>query len=391
MGNIKTPPPMPAKLRGKYDVSPYGMTVRYRPGAGPAGFLLVWLIGWTVGCVLLAYKVFVEQEWMTIVFAIPFWAAWIFVFVLVVGMFTRRQRLEVDEQGLRYIDRAVFALTNRHVPREEFRKFAVGRRRKSDGEESKSGLEVRTTGKPLFLFPSMPDGELRWLAHQLSQLIEAAEVEESATVVEDSLGEKPRELAVTDDAVEPPSDTNWRLTHEFDSMRFVQRGRWSWTGVFGLLFLCAFWNGIVLVFVGGLLGITPEMKIEGGEWWALFFFLIPFELIGLVFLAALVMVVLEPVRYSTWHFEPGLITYRYTYFGLGPRWMYPFEALGRVELTKRNKDSRAKQQPSDETPYGLSLVRPDNTELCAVGGLTQGEARWLADTLMREWPQWFRR
>ena len=27
MGNVKTPPPMPAKLRGKYDVSPHGMTV----------------------------------------------------------------------------------------------------------------------------------------------------------------------------------------------------------------------------------------------------------------------------------------------------------------------------------------------------------------------------
>jgi hypothetical protein len=384
---------MPAKLRGKYDVNPHGMTVRYRPSPGPAGFLLVWLIGWTVGCVMLGYKVFVDHELKTIVFAIPFWASWIFVFVLVVGMFTRRQRLEIDELGLRYVDRAVFALTNRHVPREEFRKFAVGRRRKSESEESKSGLEVRTTGKPMFMFPSMPDGELRWLAHQLSQLIEAppAEDDEPTAAVEDSLGEKPKSLAVTDDAVEPPSDTTWRLTQEFDSMRFVQRGRWSWVGVFGLLFVCAFWNGIVAVFVGGLLGLTPEMNIQGIEWWFLFFFLIPFELIGLVFVAALVMVVLEPVRHTTWLFEPGLVTYRFTYLGFGPRWRYPFEALGRVELTKRNKDSRAKQQQGDETPYGLSLVRLDNTELCAVNGLTQGEARWLADTLMREWPQWFRK
>jgi hypothetical protein len=81
MSDAKTAPPMPAKLRGQYDVSPQGMTVRYRPSVGPAGFMIVWLMGWTVGCVLLAYKVFVEHEWKTIAFAIPFWAAWLFVFV----------------------------------------------------------------------------------------------------------------------------------------------------------------------------------------------------------------------------------------------------------------------------------------------------------------------
>ncbi len=391
MGDAKTPPPMPAKLRGKYDVSPQGMIVRYRPGAGPAGFLLVWLIGWTVGCVLLAYKVFVEQQWMTIVFAIPFWASWLFVFVLVVGMFTRRQRLEVDADGLRYVDRAVFALTNRRVPRDEFRKFAVGRKKsKLNDGVSKSGLEVRSTGKPLFMFSDMPDGELRWLAHQLSQLVESfpATESEDESAAEDSLGEKPRALAVTDDAVEAPSDASWRLVQEFDSLRFTQRGRWSWTGVFGLLFVCAFWNGIVAVFVGGLLGITPEMKVEGGEWWGLFFFLIPFELIGLVFIAALVLAILEPVRRSTWLFEPGLITYRYTWLGLGPRWRYPFDALARVELVKRSK--KATEESNGESPYGLSLVKPDNTELCAVTGLSDGEARWMADVLMREWPQWFR-
>ena len=168
---------------------------------------------------LLAYKVFVEQEWMTIVFAIPFWAAWIFVFVLVVGMFTRRQP-GGRRQGLRHIDRAVFALTNRHVPRKSFASLPWAVDESRTPRKANPVSKCRTTGKPLFLFPSMPDGELRRLAHQLSQLIEAlsAQDEEEAAAVEDSLGEKPRELAVTDDAVEPPSDTNWRLTHEFDSM-----------------------------------------------------------------------------------------------------------------------------------------------------------------------------
>ncbi len=153
---------MPAKLRGTYDVTPQGMTVRYHPPAAAAGFLIIWLIGWTVGCVLLVHAVLTKQEPMIIVFAIPFWSSWLFVFSLVVGGLTRRQRLEVDAEGLHYVDRAVVKLKDRRVPRDEFRKFVVARRKsKSNDNQSKVGLEVHTTGQPLFMFQSMPDAELR--------------------------------------------------------------------------------------------------------------------------------------------------------------------------------------------------------------------------------------
>lgn len=393
-------PVMPAKLRGTYDVTPQGMTVRYHPRAGAVGFLIIWLIGWTVGCVLLAYKVFVDQEWMTIIFAIPFWSSWLVVFSLIVGGLTRRQRLEVDAEGLRYIDRAVVTLKNRRVPRDEFRKFVVTRRKSnSNDNRSKTGLEVRTSGKPLFMFQNMPDAELRWLSYQLSQLIEspAEKTADAPRARSDALGPRPQTLAISDQEAEPPSDSSWELVRDFQSLKFVQRGRWSWSGVLGLLFICAFWNGIVAVFVGGLLGLTPDMNMQGGQWWMLFFFLIPFEVIGLVMLAALVFAVLEPVRRKAWQFEPGHVSYQYTWLGLGRRRAYPFESLERIDLGRRRgvlaqfgvKETAQDARESD-APYALTLVQPDNIELCTLDALTEGEARWIADTVMREWPEWFR-
>ncbi len=396
-----TAPVMPAKLRGTYDVSPQGMCIRYRPRFGAVGFLIVWLMGWTAGCVLLAHQVFVKQEWMTIVFAIPFWSAWLFVFALVVGALTRRQRLEVDALGLRYVDRAVVTLNNRHIPRDEFRKFVVARRKsKSKDNHAKSGLEVRTTGKPLFMFQEMPDAELRWLSYQLSQLIEAQADDESADAGQsrgDALGPRPQTLAMSEQEVEPPSDASWELTRDFQSLRFVERGRWSWSGVLGLLFVNCFWNGIVSVFVGVLWGFMPGQQPQGLEWLMLFLFLIPFEAIGLVLIAALLFALLEPVRRRTWQFEPGLITYRQTWLGVGPRWAYPFEALARIDLGRRRGllsrfgvHETADEARHSDAPCAMVLVKPDNTELCAIDGLTEGDARWMADVVMREWPEWFR-
>ncbi len=46
--------------------------------------------------------------------------------------------------------------------------------------------------------------------------------------------------------------------------------------VAGLLFINAFWNGIVLVFVLALCGLMPmDDGPEGWEWWGMFVFLIP--------------------------------------------------------------------------------------------------------------------
>ncbi|MEX2115026.1 MAG: hypothetical protein WD845_17665, partial [Pirellulales bacterium] len=86
-----------------------------------------------------------------------------------------------------------------------------------------------------------------------------------------------------------------------------------------------------------------------------------------------------------------------TWLGLGPRWLYPFESLARIDLGRRRgllsrfgvNETAADARHSD-APCSLALVALDNTELCAIDGLTEGEARWMADVVLREWPAWFR-
>ena len=46
---------------------------------------------------------------------------------------------------------------------------------------------------------------------------------------------------------------------------------------------------------------------QGVEWWGMFIFLIPFEVVGLVMLLALLGALLEPVRRTTWGFSRNSI------------------------------------------------------------------------------------
>ncbi|MGD9720823.1 MAG: hypothetical protein AB7O59_14125 [Pirellulales bacterium] len=401
-------PVMPAKLRATYSVSPERMHVCYRPRSwGVTLFLIVWLTGWTAGCVFLAFEAIKNPQPFTFLFAVPFWSSWLFVAAVLVGAFTRRQDLEIDADGLRYVDRALVRLAHRSIPRHEFRGFEFGRRerRHDDSVTTESGLEIRSLGQPLFVFSGLPDAELSWLAWQLSRLVESlgsggdarpsARAEVPAPPGEQGAPSVP--LLLGDEVLEAPSDCSWELVSEIQSLAFIQRGRWSWAAVLGLLFICAFWNGIVSVFVANLFGLAPGNAPAGGEWWFLFFFLIPFEAIGLLFLLGLVFTILEPVRRKIWHFDAGKIECSWSWLGIGPRWTYPVEALARVDLVRAESTTkrslRAKNTSSsgiEEPQFGLSLVRGDNTQLCVIQPLTEGEARWMADAVMRQWPEWFR-
>ena len=385
---------------------------------GAAAFLALWQTGWTVGCAVLAVAVIDDPKLGTIAFAIPFWVAWLFVGAMLVGAVTRRQDLDVDDKGLLYFDRAVVRLSSRWIPREEFRGFNVNQRgtHLADSNAPRPvGLEIRSAGKPLFIFGGLPEPELQWLAWQLSQLVgsptaDEASVNDAASettadkkvVEQDASGPRPLRLALAESALPPPSDCTWERIADFSAIAFLQRGRWSWSGVLGLLFVAAFWNGIVSVFVMLLFGLMPGGP-QGGEWWFLFVFLIPFELIGLLLLVGLLLAILEPLRRTTWRFDNDQVVYRLTWLGLGLRRTYPVVSLAGIELTQRANGSKpasgGKQlqvaasgaQWSDEvSQFGLSLVRPPNAELCEIRPLSEGEARWMADTVLRERPQWFR-
>ena len=208
-------------------------------------------------------------------------------------------------------------------------------------------------------------------------------------------------LSVTAIPASPPSDCCWVRFDGFHGFGFVKRGRLGWASLLGLAFINAFWNGGVSVFVFVLCGGTPiENPPQGAVWWGLFVFLIPFEVIGLLMFVGFLAALLQPVHRTVWRFTRRGIDCRLTWLGVGPHWTWEVESLNRIELrqdTKRGRRGSPCEAQSlsavlhgEGRCYRLSLVDGSNTELCSISALTEGEARWIGDMVLRERAVWFR-
>ncbi|MGD9647615.1 MAG: hypothetical protein AB7U73_18015 [Pirellulales bacterium] len=399
-------PARPRKLKARYEVVGDRLRIsRYYRHWGGTAFLAVWLAFWTIGCMALVGMLLKVPTLMHLLFAIPFWASWFFVAAILVGMLRFSEEFELDLQGARHRSKALVELSNRIAPLWELQDIEVScwTREKSNGPPD-YGIQVRTWGRPLRILAGLPELELRWLAHQLTQLLAtlqaATATSQSRNRATDFAGpdELPKRLVPSDHAIEPPSDCQWTLSHELNALVFTSRGRWSWIVVGFVLFLNCFWNGIVSVFLLPALGLADN----GPQDWEriqLLLFLIPFELVGLLMMVVLAIAIAEPLRSITWRFTPTDLKCELQWRELGRRWSYAIKGLSRIELDRKT-DAKRKlsdhfKQPNlvftnDECPYRLSFVDRDNAEVCEIAGLSEGEARWIADQVMRHRREWFR-
>jgi hypothetical protein len=161
--------------------------------------------------------------------------------------------------------------------------------------------------------------------------------------------------------------------------------------------------------------------MQGLEWWFMFLFLIPFELIGLVIILGLVAALLEPFRRTWWILKRNAVGYRNSYFGIGWTKTYEISELDRLELRKDDDDDDSPDEAStdDESArfkrrgkrmkkkrgrketvqvgdgstnapqFDLALVDRQGRDVCEIGGLSLGEACWMADVILRERSGWF--
>jgi hypothetical protein len=385
-----------------------GFVDKRRGRRGVALFLIVWLCGWTVGCALLIHGVVVQGEQKMLLFGIPFWVSWLFVAALVLYMLFGRTDFALTSRGAFYVNRLFVPLAQRHVPLEEILRF----QRSSQAPPSRSGsanygIELVTLGKSIRLAPGIPADERDWLCRELNrhleQLRKSAGIKPPARAsAADADGQtypKWRRkagagevLAVRAEAVTPPSDCDWRLREGF-ALEFRQRGRFQPLGLAGALFVCLFWNGIVSVF---LYALFVEGQPPGLQWFVVFLFLLPFEAIGLLLIAAVILTILEPLRRSTWRFTENSLEYDWHYLGIGKTWRYPVGELNRIELRRgkhpKNKAVRPTKNSADSelNTFTLALVDQHNEQVAEMSGFTEGEARWIADCVLRERPLWFR-
>jgi hypothetical protein len=399
-------------LRTRVETSGQRLTIQYRRFEASGCFLVLWLIGWTVGCVFLLGMVLAEPTLLHLAFAIPFWASWIFVFCWVMNSFFRREFFELGPEGIEFLCRVVIPIKRCTIPLGEVQGFdSYSKVTDSESNTRTWGLEVRSDGQGLRFGQGLPDDERAWLIDQLqthlSRLVPnrnrarmnsaaSTEIETFEDQEDASQQEAPRSierLTLTEIPLDPPSDSRWMRLDDFHQITFVTRGRWGCGALGMLLFFNAFWNGIVSVFLMQLFG--GEDGLEGVGWWGLFVFLIPFEAIGVLMFVALLAALVEPLRRTRWSFTYGGAEWQMTWLGIGPHRSYPVDRLDRIELRTSSQPRLSFRSADDDnspmtSAYRLVFIDQDDREQFTMDGLTQGEARWMADVILRECHRWFR-
>jgi hypothetical protein len=334
-----------------------------------AAFLLVWLTGWTAGCVHLVGVVRREPTLEHLLFAVPFLASWVFVLAVLLGMLLGFERLRVGPDGLEYRN----LVGRRFVPLGEVK--AVSHDSTvvdTENGRAEYGLRVETLGRPLRFGQGVDPAERLRLAELLVRQLRAFDPDRPVDHRPEVSAKPAVEVEVLRPAgavPEPPSDCPIRSSADWDGSVFVRRGTFSLTALGAVTFACLFWDGIVGVFV---------LQLLKNFQWFLFFFLIPFEAVGLALVAGWLAALLAPFRAERWVIGPGELMSRFSVLGMGRTRRVEAAEVGRVELRKNACGLRWHARDAEgNTPYSLGFVSRDGRDLLAIDDLTEGEARWV--------------
>jgi hypothetical protein len=330
----------------------------------PATFLVAWETVWTFGCVMLVRQALDQATLEHILFAIPFLAAWVFVALVVTYMLSGFETIEVGPDGLEYCWGLLgLALWHRRIPRNEIKGVRSYEHLVEDGEGGTTlcrEVKIESIGRALCFGRPIESYECTWLADRINQHLQT--LEPVAAAPDDEL----------------PSDSTFRRLELWNGVELRQRSRLDLAAIGLSTAICAFWNCIVGIFV---LHLTRQFQ------WFLFLFLIPFELVGLMLLAAWASVITAPITVRRWVLGPEEIEARVAILGLGRTRRLDVSDLGRVEFRKgANPGKRwgkaANQAPAPEkdSPFAVALLDHDDCERLVIEGLTEGEARWLHRT-----------
>lgn len=381
----------PAKLVSTIENLDDALAIGLPQRSGAGCFLLLWLTGWTVGCVFLAGMVINDPSIGSIAFAIPFWASWLFVAGLLAWWWFGFETVRISNDEVA-ITRTVFSytLSERKIPLGEVKSAQGCLSSYQENDEFLHGIEISTLGQPIQFGFRLPHHERLWLIQQINRVLDSLldRVETNG----------PPAKPVMESRAELPSDSTWSREDEFDAIVFSQSGRFAIVAVLGLLFINAFWNGIVSVFVLGLMGFGPDNAAppQGWEWWGLFLFLIPFEVIGVFMFVGLVLALADPLRRTQIEIDSEQIRERTRWLFVSFKRTWDIDRLNRcvprgAEVKDPNRSWRLdKQVVNSHLDFEVAMISPENVDVCVLGPFTEGEACWIAQAIQDERPDWFR-
>lgn len=379
----------------------HAMLLRRRlAGWGQVGctglFLGAWLTGWTAGCVFLLRMVLQNPTLQHVLFAVPFVVAWFAVAAFLIYLLLGRETLLIDRDGVAYERRALIRTGHKTARLDEVlgvRRY-VGPR-DSDSGRQQAGLAIDTQHGVIRFGKGLSKDELSRLAEQvadrLARLRPAPLISDAKDAVDrvDTPAIEVFQAPAT--PVDRPAATTLQLTETIDGFELLRRGRWSPSGVFGTLFICAFWNGIVSVFI---LQLIKDFD------WFLFFFLIPFEVIGVLFLLMFLAMLAGPLWAMRVTFSRSAIVRHWTLAGVGRSVTRPYHRISRIELRPdRSADGEEEQPRPLQASVGrsvlaspaanviLAFVDEQGQDVTTIDGLTRTEARWVAALFVSRLPR----
>ncbi len=320
-------------------------------------------------------------------FAIPFWASWLFVAGLVVWQRFGKELVQADQDGIYFERYALIRITQRSIPRKEILGFDKCKSFHTQNDEHLWGIEARTLEKPLRFLFDLPSNELIWLIDRLNQFFGTQST---------YLDPKPKPISEVLDEhnslAQMPCGCRWKLERDSRAIHFRRRSKTNWFSLLGSLFACIFWNGIVGLFVLVLLGLVPlDQQMGKGEWWGLFFFLIPFEIVGAGMLLSVLSNMLMPLHVTAWEVTRNSVTGCSSWAIASFRKTRKIDRLAWIEIreTEPKNSWFFGNQAATGDVFSLVMIDRNDSECCTIVGLTQGEARWMGHQILTYRSQWF--
>ncbi len=299
-------------------------------GIGAAIFLLVWLTFWTIGGAAALYQA-LRLGWGRDVFT-----------------------LRPDG----------WSLKNAAGPWGRERSYGPGRVRAVRAGQD-SGLVADTERGTVKLTRLGTDTDRLWLADRLRQ---------AAGVRETGPGDASPRSASPPMPELPHVPRGWVADRADGHLRVTRGAGARAAAILGLLFVNAFWNGIVGVFVAGGLGMFAGAGYEGPSAmapgrWGYWLFLTPFLTAGVVMLAALIQ---TAIAREEWLAGPDWLEVRQRY----PGWSTGRRFVGGVFVPQPWTDSEGGSR------WRLRLEAPGQASVLHTGA--EGEVRDLARLLAAE-------
>ena len=430
-------------------------------------FASIWTLVIGAACISIPFDG-TEAPWFAFLFLTPFVIVDFILWAILIYLFFGKEVGWLDETGFHREYRCLFFRLRKDVPLCSIRKFKLGRDYTiQQNHQPAICVQIITSEKDINVMRSFTETDRQhwlvaagnailmnlndWEPVQESSASAAAALssegfvdpsvfeeddadssdsvnrfqdEDSDDFDENELYEGKTERFASSDHVpdaDKPVGTSWKMSADFDTIEFKRRGRWT-AGLIGTLFVAAFWNGIVSVFVCALWGVigaednapsTPDaaaiQKTEnpeaeqgvvktdqglfeslkdkhmivndkpepffGRQWWIMFCFLIPFEIIGLALIWAFLSQLFAPFTTQSWMFNSNKAVRKRTLFG------FPF--IQRFDMMEFSylEIHHYKYQPNANKDE-LTFYDRNDRKILTIKNLSRAEARWIANEVL---------